>query len=134
MESAYFVESKRNMAVMNVAEKEQFEQCECTKFIVSVQDALDVLGGRWKLPILVVLKLGKKRFKEISKEINGISDKILAKELRDLETNQLITRTVYETFPPKVEYTITEHGLSLENVLLSLRNWGNSHRKKIIGK
>lgn len=113
--------------------KKKFEQCECAKFILTVKDTLDVLNGRWKLPILVSLRFGNKRFKEISKEINGITDKMLSKELKELEVNQLVTRTVYDTFPPTVEYAITKHGLSLDKVILSLRDWGIEHRKKIIG-
>lgn len=114
--------------------KKKPDPCECGKFILSVRDALDVLNGRWKLPILVSLRFGKKRFKEISREINGVTDKMLSKELKELEVNQLITRTVYDSFPPTVEYAITDHGLSLDTVILSLRNWGDVHRKKIIGK
>lgn len=110
------------------------ESDECDKCIMMVKDALDVLNGRWKLPILVSLKYSNKRFKQISKSINGITDKMLSKELKDLEMNQLITRTVYDTFPPKVEYSITEHGHSLDPVILSLQNWGGLHRKKIMGK
>lgn len=108
------------------------EGCECEKFILSVQDAMDVLSGRWKLPILIVLRTGTKRFNEISKEVNGITDKVLANELRDLENHKLITRTIHEIFPPKVEYTITQHGLSLDAVLLSLQTWGNIHRKTVM--
>jgi DNA-binding HxlR family transcriptional regulator len=102
--------------------KKKFDQCECAKFILTVKDTLDALNGRWKLPILVALRFGNKRFKEISKE------------LKELEVNQLVTRTVYDTFPPTVEYAITKHGLSLDKVILSLRDWGIDHRKKIIGK
>ncbi len=114
--------------------KKILDQCDCAKLILSVQDALDVLNGRWKLPILVSLRFENKRFKEISRELNGITDKVLSKELKELEVNQLVTRTVYDTFPPTVEYAITKHGLSLDTVILSLREWGNDHRKKIIGK
>lgn len=115
--------------------KEKKIQCgECVKFILPVKDALEVLSGRWKLPIIISLKFGNKRFKEISKEMDGITDKVLSKELKELEANQLITRTVYDSFPPKVEYAITSHGLSLDTVILSLRSWGVTHRKKIIGK
>lgn len=110
------------------------DQSECAKCIMAVSDALEVLSGRWKLPILVSLKFGNKRFKQMSKEINGITDKMLSKELKELEINQLITRTVYDTFPPTVEYAITDHGHSLDIVILSLKNWGAIHRKKIIGK
>jgi len=107
---------------------------ECSKMILPVRDALEVLSGRWKIPILISLGFGTKRFKQISKEVNGITDKVLSKELKDLEANQLIKRVVYDDFPPMVEYSITPHGRSLEKVIDELRLWGNAHRKKIIGK
>ena len=107
---------------------------ECLQSTMAVRDALDVLNGRWKLPIIVSLTFGIKRFKEISREVNGISDKVLAKELKDMEMNKLITRTVYDTFPPTVEYSITEHGKSLSTVIGELKKWGILHRKKITGK
>jgi DNA-binding HxlR family transcriptional regulator len=110
------------------------EPDDCAKCILLVKDALDVLNGRWKLPILVSLKFGTKRFTQISRDLNGITDKMLSKELKELEVNQLITRTVYDAFPPLVEYAITAHGLSLDPVILSLKIWGGQHRKKIIGR
>lgn len=106
----------------------------CTQMIVPVRDALDVLNGRWKLPILVSLTFGRKRFKQIAREVHGITDKMLSKELKDLEMNQLVRRDVYDTFPPTVEYSITEHGQTLERVINELRIWGMEHRRKIIGK
>lgn len=106
----------------------------CSRCIMSVKDALEVLHGSWKLPILVSLRFSNKRFSQISKDVQGITDKMLSKELKDLEMNQLITRTVYDHFPPIVEYAITKHGLSLDTVILSLEKWGVHHRKKIIGK
>jgi DNA-binding HxlR family transcriptional regulator len=111
-----------------------FNICECDKLILSVQDSLDVLNGRWKLPILISLKFGSKRFKEISKSLDGITDKTLSKELKELEVNHLITRTVYDNFPPAVEYAITEHGLSLASLISELKIWGDLHRKKIFSK
>src|SRR5882757_7718788 len=107
---------------------------ECTNALLPVRDALEVLNGHWKLPILISLSGGAKRFKQISKEVTGITDKMLSKELKDMETNKLIVRSVYDTFPPTVEYTVTEHGLSIWPVITELRNWGLLHRKKIIGK
>lgn len=107
---------------------------ECSKMILPVMDALEILTGRWKLPILIALMFGNKRFKQISKEVKGITDKMLSKELKELEMNQLVTRTVYDTFPPTVEYAITAHGKSLEKLLMELHQWGTKHRKKIIGK
>jgi DNA-binding HxlR family transcriptional regulator len=110
------------------------DQCDVARCILTVKDALNVLHGTWKLPILVSLKFGKKRFKEISREMNGISDKVLSKELKDLEANQLVKRTVGNTFPPSVDYAITDHGLSLDQVIDSLQRWGITHRQKIMGK
>ena len=107
---------------------------ECVKFILPVRDALEILSGKWKLPIIIALSFGTKRFKQISKELSTITDKMLSKELKDLEVNHLVKRTVYDSFPPTVEYSITEHGRSLEKVVTELRNWGLAHRKKISGK
>lgn len=67
-------------------------------------------------------------------EIQGITDKMLSKELKVLEENKLIKRTVYDSFPPIVEYSITPHGQSLEKLIDELRLWGLQHRKKITGK
>jgi DNA-binding HxlR family transcriptional regulator len=114
--------------------KQDHNHEECTKMIVPVRDALEILNGKWKLPIILSLTYGAKRFKQISKDINGITDKMLSKELKDLEMNQLVKRTVYDTFPPTVEYAITEHGQSLEKLITELRNWGLKHRKHIMGR
>lgn len=107
---------------------------ECRSMLLPVQDALEVLNGKWKLPIIVALLFGSKRFREISGEVHGITDKMLSKELRHLQMNQLVKRTVFDTFPPTVEYSITEHGRSLQQVIEELKKWGLQHRKKIIGK
>jgi DNA-binding HxlR family transcriptional regulator len=106
----------------------------CPKTMLSIKDALEALEGRWKLLILFSLSAGPKRFKQISKELNGITDKMLSKELKSLEANKLIRRDTYDAFPPVVEYSITEHGMSLEKVLEELHYWGLAHRKVIIGK
>ncbi len=103
----------------------------CAGMLLPVRDALEVLNGRWKLPIIVSLTFGTKRFKQIANELTGITDKMLSKELKDLEANQLIKRTVHDTFPPTVEYSITEHGKSLRKVLEALGSWGVEHRAKI---
>lgn len=102
--------------------------------MLSIKDALEALEGRWKLLILFSLSAGPKRFGQLSKEVGGITDKTLSKELKSLEANKLIRRDVHDTFPPTVEYSITPHGLSLEKVLDELHYWGLAHRKEIIGK
>jgi DNA-binding HxlR family transcriptional regulator len=105
---------------------------DCKKCILSAQDTLEVLDSRWKFYILILLRQENRRFNELSKSIRGITPKVLSKELKELEANQLINRVVYNLFPPHVEYSITDHGTSLDSVFISLMNWGDSHRKKII--
>lgn len=106
----------------------------CNSHMLPIRDALSVLHGKWKIPIISVLSFGNKRFKEISLELHDITDKMLSKELKELEQNKLITRHVIDTFPPKVEYSITEHGKSLQPVILALQEWGNHHRNLILDK
>lgn len=108
-------------------------KCDATG-IRAVRDAMETLNGNWKLPILISLSGGTKRFKQISREVEGISDKMLSKALKDLEINQLVKRTVVEAFPPTVEYELTAHAKTLDKVLEALRNWGLVHRKTVIGK
>ncbi|MDR3679063.1 MAG: helix-turn-helix domain-containing protein [Flavipsychrobacter sp.] len=107
--------------------------CDAATFR-AIRDAMEVLNGSWKLPILLSLKAGPKHFKQIAKEVEGISDKMLSKELKSLESNYLIKRTVYDTFPPTVEYEVMEYTETLQEVMLALRNWGTTHRKKVMGK
>ena len=104
----------------------------CPKTALSIKDALEALEGRWKLLILFSLSSEPRRFKQIAKEVAGITDKTLSKELKSLEGNKLIKRQVFDTFPPTVEYSITAHGMSLEKVMDELHFWGLSHRKEIM--
>ncbi|MBS1918504.1 MAG: helix-turn-helix transcriptional regulator [Bacteroidetes bacterium] len=105
---------------------------ECKKNMLPVRDALDILSGKWKLPVIIALTFGNKRFKEMQREIDGITAKMLSKELKELEMNQLVKRTVYDTLPVSVEYSLTSYGKSLEKVISELRAWGIQHRKKVM--
>lgn len=107
---------------------------ECTKAILPVRDALDILSGKWKLPIIISLSFGNKRFSQMAKQIPGITDKMLSKELRELEMNQLVKRKVYDSVPVVVEYSMTEYGKTLEKLIEELQAWGVKHRKRIIEK
>ena len=107
-------------------------QGDCTKSILPVRDALEVLSGKWKLPIIISLMFGNKRFSQIAREVPGITDKMLSKELRDLESNELVKRTVYDSIPVVVEYSLTEYGHSLKVVIEVLRNWGQKHRERMM--
>lgn len=106
----------------------------CRKQIPAVHDSLDILNGRWKITIITCLFFDKMRFTDLLREVKGISGKMLSRELKDLEINQLLTRKVLNTQPIGVEYELTEYGRTLENVVIALSTWGLDHRKKIIGK
>jgi len=106
---------------------------ECGQYILPVRDTLDLLSGKWKLPIIGALITGKKRFKEMERQIPKITARMLSKELKELEINQLVKRTVYDTIPVTVEYELTPYGNSLQDVLMALRDWGVKHRNRIIG-
>lgn len=105
---------------------------ECVEYIRPVRDVLDIINGKWKLPILIALSFEAKRFKELERDVEGITPKMLSKELRDLETNQLVNRRVYDTLPVTVEYSLTNYGKSLDEVISALRAWGKRHRNKIM--
>lgn len=105
----------------------------CPKNMRAIKDAIETLDGKWRFLILISLSVGSKRFKEISKDLDGISDKMLAKELRALEQNKLICREVSEESVMSISYSITKHGNSLGNVMKELYAWGIEHRKAVIG-
>lgn len=106
---------------------------ECGRHLKAVRDVMDLLNGKWKIPIIVVLMSGPRRFSELKNEIEGISAKMLSKELKELEVNELVKRKVYDTSPVTVEYSITDYGLTLEDVIKGLSRWGRKHRKRIMG-
>jgi DNA-binding HxlR family transcriptional regulator len=106
----------------------------CMGIIQPVSDALYVLSGKWKIPILISLTFGNKRFGQMAKEIPKITERMLSKELRELELNQLVKRTVYDTIPVVVEYSLTAYGHSLDKLISELAAWGSEHRKRITGK
>jgi DNA-binding HxlR family transcriptional regulator len=107
---------------------------DCHKVIMPVRDALDVISGKWKLPIIIAVSRGYKRFRDIERSIPKITSKVLSKELKDLETHKLIKRTVYDSQPVSVEYTLTPYAATLDSVINALQQWGLQHRKKILGK
>jgi DNA-binding HxlR family transcriptional regulator len=117
-----------------MANKEGRTHQKCMGMILPVSDAIQILSGKWKLPILISLQFGNKRFSEIAKDIPKITDRMLSKELRELEMNQLVERTVYDTVPVTVEYSITAYGESLDPVIMELAKWGKQHRKRIMSK
>ncbi|WP_343688678.1 helix-turn-helix domain-containing protein [Chitinophaga sp.] len=101
----------------------------------AVQDSMDVLNGKWKIAIISsICFYNKRRFSDILNDVEGISNKMLSKELKELELNKLVKRTVLDTQPITVQYELTKHGLSLKTIINELTDWGIRHRKVIIGK
>lgn len=106
----------------------------CKASSAAVRDTLYVLSGKWKLPIIISLKGGPKRFKELHRLLHEITPKILSKELKELEMNDFITRTVYATSPVTVEYELTKYSMSLDDIINAMKDWGLKHRKRIMKK
>ena len=94
-----------------------------------VETTLSLISSRWTVLIIIELLTGTKRFNELKKSINNISQKVLTSNLRNLEENGLIERTVYAEVPPRVEYSLTETGLSLKPILDALWDWGINYKK-----
>lgn len=93
-----------------------------------VEDALDIIVGKWKpIVLLQLLKHGTMRFNELKREMPEITQKMLTKQLRELEAEDIVKRVVYPQVPPKVEYSITEYGLTLEPILNDMHDWGTNH-------
>jgi DNA-binding HxlR family transcriptional regulator len=110
-------------------------QNDCKKKLMAIHDAMYVLSGKWKISIIASLCYhDKRRFSEVLNDVSGISNKMLSKELKELEMNKLVKRTVLDTQPVTVEYQLTPYGKSLQTIIDSLTDWGIEHRKVIIGK
>lgn len=109
------------------------ERCNAT-FMLALNDTLNVLSGKWKLHIMGALLDGKKRFTEIENSIPKINPRMLSKELKELEVNGIVLRTVHNTIPVAVEYELTKSGYSIGDVLEVMVEWGLQHRKQVMGK
>lgn len=99
--------------------------------IKAVQDTLYVIGGKWKLPIILSIFKGNKRFNEIANSIPKITNRVLSKELKHLEDNLLIKRTIVSEYPVRVEYSILEYTFSLHDIIKPMEAWGKKHKQKI---
>jgi DNA-binding HxlR family transcriptional regulator len=115
--------------------REKFElqenEQDCKAQLSAIGDALYAIGGKWKLRIIIALLHGKSRFNELQRTIAGISSKMLAAELKELELNGFVKRRVYTQTPIMIEYEATEYALTVRPVLKVLAEWGGMHRRKI---
>lgn len=96
---------------------------------------LQVLQGKWRFAIIhSLLNKGTLRFKELERDISGITPRMLVKELKDLEKEKIVKRKAYPTIPPTVEYCLTPYGKTLQPIIQSMHNWGETHLQKIQSK
>ena len=116
-------------------EKKQ-EECsgeDCKNFLLAIRDSLEIFSGKWKIPIIGALSMnGETGFKDLERLIEGITPKMLSKELKDLEINLLVKRRVIDSRPVTVKYSITEYGQSCGSVIKELYDWGIKHRETIM--
>jgi DNA-binding HxlR family transcriptional regulator len=99
--------------------------------IQALQDTIYVIGGKWKLPIVNSICNGNRRFREIERSIPGMSTRMLSRELKDMEANQLLKRTVVTECPLVVEYSPTDYCHSFAGIILHMIKWGKEHRERL---
>ena len=99
-----------------------------------VETTLTLIGDKWKVLILRDLMPGTKRFGELKKSIGSVSQKVLTAQLRDMENNVLLTRTVYPEVPPRVEYALSELGESMRPIIKAMEIWGTEYKEKYAEK
>lgn len=101
-------------------------------YVCGIDAAMDVVSGKWKSLILWELHhYGTRRFAELRRGLPGVSEKMLSQHLREMEEDGLVHREVYAEVPPKVEYSLTEHGVSLNAALAALGEWGSERIRRI---
>ena len=110
---------------------EHHSGAECNSKLGAIGDALYVIGGKWRLRIIIALKEGGTRFNELQRMIPGISPRVLSNELKELEINGFLTRNVFTDIPVVVEYRLTSYSTTLDPVMGALVEWGEMHRAKI---
>jgi DNA-binding HxlR family transcriptional regulator len=103
-------------------------------YLCGLDAAVDVIGGKWKALILWELQTTPQRFGELRRGLSGISEKMLIQQLRELEADGIVHREVYREVPPKVQYSLTDLGVSLNTALLPLGDWGEEHMAAIAAR
>ena len=102
--------------------------------VCPVISTLDVVGGKWKPAILWQVRQGVHRFGALQRAVGGITQKMLTKQLRELEADSILRREVFAEVPPQVEYTLTPYGRTLQPLLDAMASWGGAHQKRRLAK
>ncbi len=104
---------------------------KCQKFVSGLDASIDVVGGKWKVLILWTLSSGTRRFGELKRSLDGVSEKMLIQHLRELERDEVVHRRVHHEVPPRVEYSLTGVGTELIEALRPLGAWGCEHKGRL---
>ena len=102
--------------------------------ILALNDCLTVLNGKWKVPIIGTLLFGPRRFKDLESIIKKITPRMLSKELKELELNNIVSRKIYNARPVRIEYELTDSGHMLKPIFETMVEWGAQHRSEVLGK
>ena len=103
----------------------------CETFVCGIDAGIDVVGGKWKVLILWELTAGPMRFGELKRALVGVSEKMLIQHLRELERDEVVHREVASAVPPRVDYSLTEYGVELNEALGPLGAWGRRHKARL---
>lgn len=106
--------------------RQRYETYDCSEGC-PVEAALELIGGKWKGLALYHLMDGPVRFNELKRQLSDVTQRMLTKQLREMEADGLVLRTVYPMVPPKVEYSLTPKGESLRDIIMALRAWGTQN-------
>lgn len=101
--------------------------------VMSIKDTMDVLQSKWTVEVLTAILCGDTRFKDIQQAVHGVSEKVLTERLRQMVDDRLIERHECYGYPPRVEYRVTEHGKRLFAIVYQMTEWGQEHRRLLIG-
>lgn len=113
--------------------QQEGEQQRCPEtYVLALTDTMNVISGKWKLPIIASLIRGKTRFKDLQDNIKKITPRMLSKELKELEMNSIVVRKVYDQTPVLIEYQLTESGKSMVNLIDTMIDWGLTHRSNVL--
>lgn len=104
---------------------------KCSTFVCGIDAGIDVVGGKWKVLILWELQARAMRFGELKRALAGVSEKMLIQHLRELERDEVVHREVHHEVPPRVEYSLTEYGVTLNEALGPLGAWGQEHKERL---
>lgn len=110
----------------------EIESCP-VQYVLAINDTLNALRGKWKLPLITALLHETKRFSDLQRALPGITPRLLTKELRELELNSIVERRVYDTIPVLIEYQLTPSAYALKQVLDKMIAWGIAHQARVFG-